>query len=147
MYALKSDECKETEAKLHQEQMESIFQRDLLQYLIQDKADVAVDHGIIWQGRLLHCMHALHSCDLLSQVCVRVCLCLCICLVTKMDEQIELLLGKWTRVDPRNHVLYGVSMPEGEGAILGGLLPARCEVWGISGMRSIFSSLFGRWQQ
>ena len=50
MYALKNDECKEMEAKLHQEQMESIFQRDMLQYLIQDKADVAVDHGIIWQG-------------------------------------------------------------------------------------------------
>jgi len=52
MYALKNDECKEMEAKLHQEQMESIFQRDMLQYLIQDKADVAVDHGVIWQGRL-----------------------------------------------------------------------------------------------
>jgi len=51
MYALKSDECKEMEAKLHQEQMESIFQRDMLQYLIHDKVDVAVDHGIIWQGR------------------------------------------------------------------------------------------------
>ena len=51
MYALKSDECKEMEAKLHQEQMESIFQRDMLQYLIQDKVDVAVDHGIIWQGQ------------------------------------------------------------------------------------------------
>jgi len=36
-----------------------------------------------------------------------------------MDEQIELLLGKWTRVDPGNYVLYGVSMPEVEGAILG----------------------------
>ena len=55
MYALKSDECKEMEAKLHQEQMESIFQRDMLQYLIHDKVDVAVDHGIIWQGwSLLH---------------------------------------------------------------------------------------------
>ena len=53
MYALKSDECKEMEAKLHQEQMESIFQRDMLQYLIQDKVDVAVDHGVIWQGQ--HC--------------------------------------------------------------------------------------------
>jgi len=52
MYALKSDECKEMEAKLHQEQMESIFQRDMLQYLIQDKVDVAVDHGVIWQGQL-----------------------------------------------------------------------------------------------
>jgi len=54
MCALKSDECKEMEAKLHQEQMESIFQRDMLQYLIQDKADVAVDHGVIWQGRCYH---------------------------------------------------------------------------------------------
>jgi len=54
MCALKSDECKEMEAKLHQEQMESIFQRDMLQYLIQDKVDVAVDHGIIWQGRFCH---------------------------------------------------------------------------------------------
>jgi len=52
MYALKTDDCKEMEAKLHQEQMESILQRDMLQYLIQDKVDVAVDHGIIWQG---HC--------------------------------------------------------------------------------------------
>jgi len=52
MHALKSDECKEMEAKLHQQQMESIFQRDMLQYLIHDKVDVAVDHGIIWQGWL-----------------------------------------------------------------------------------------------
>jgi len=51
MCALKTDECKEMEAKLHQEQMESIFQRDMLQYLIQDKVDVAVDHGVTWQGQ------------------------------------------------------------------------------------------------
>jgi len=54
MYALKTDECREMEAKLHQEQMESIFQRDMLQYLIQDKVDVAVDHGVIWQGHFTH---------------------------------------------------------------------------------------------
>jgi len=56
MYALKTDECKEMEAKLHQEQMESIFQRDMLQYLIYDKVDVAVDHGLIWQGSSSSCI-------------------------------------------------------------------------------------------
>jgi len=29
----------------------------------------------------------------------------------------------------------------------GGHVPARCKVLGISGVRSIFSTLFGRWQQ
>jgi len=48
--AQKDDECRELVAKLHQEQMESIFQRDMLQYLIQDKVDVEIDNGIIWQG-------------------------------------------------------------------------------------------------
>ena len=50
--AQKDDDCRELVAKLHQEQMESIFQRDMLQYLIQDKVDVEIDNGVIWQGDL-----------------------------------------------------------------------------------------------
>lgn len=48
--ALKSVECNEMEAKLQQEQMENVFQRDVLSYLIQDKVDVAADSGALWQG-------------------------------------------------------------------------------------------------
>jgi hypothetical protein len=51
--ALKSVECHELEAKLQQEQMENIFQRDVLSYLIQDKVDVAADNGVPWQGQLI----------------------------------------------------------------------------------------------
>jgi hypothetical protein len=51
--ALKSVDCLEFEAKLQQEQMENIFQRDVLSYLIQDKVDVAADNGVPWQGQLL----------------------------------------------------------------------------------------------
>ena len=37
--------------------------------------------------------------------------------------------------------------PPKKGAILGGYLPDQCNVYGISGERSICSTLFGRWPQ
>jgi len=37
----------------------------------------------------------------------------------KMDKQIEMLSGWVTLVGPRNHVLDGIQIPQGEGAIFG----------------------------
>lgn len=34
-------------AKLHQERMDSTFQRDMLQYLIQDKVDIEIDDSLL----------------------------------------------------------------------------------------------------
>ena len=44
--AQKDAESKELEAKLHQERMDSTFQRDMLQYLIQDQADIQIDESL-----------------------------------------------------------------------------------------------------
>ena len=45
--AQKDSENKELLAKLHQERMDSTFQRDMLQYLIQDKVDIEIDDGFM----------------------------------------------------------------------------------------------------
>jgi len=37
----------------------------------------------------------------------------------KTAEPIEMPFGLWARADPRNHELYGVMVPQWEGAILG----------------------------
>ena len=48
MFASQKDsENKELLAKLHQERMDSTFQRDMLQYLIQDKVDIEIDDSLI----------------------------------------------------------------------------------------------------
>ena len=44
--AQKDSESKELEAKLHQERMDSTFQRDMLQYLIQDQVDIQIDENL-----------------------------------------------------------------------------------------------------
>ena len=44
--AQKDAESKELEAKLHQERMDSTFQRDMLQYLIQDQVDIQIDESL-----------------------------------------------------------------------------------------------------
>ena len=45
--AQKDAESKELQAKLHQERMDSTFQRDMLQYLIQDSVDVQIDENLL----------------------------------------------------------------------------------------------------
>ncbi len=47
MAAQKESESKELEAKLHQERMDSTFQRDMLQYLIQDATGVEIDSSLL----------------------------------------------------------------------------------------------------
>ena len=47
MVAQKEAESKELLAKLHQERMDSTFQRDMLQYLIQDKVDIEIDDSLL----------------------------------------------------------------------------------------------------
>jgi len=42
----------------------------------------------------------------------------------KTAEQIEMPFGRLTRVGPRNHVLVGVPVPQGEGPILGVVRPS-----------------------
>ena len=44
--AQKDAESKELGAKLHQERMDSTFQRDMLQYLIQDQVDIQIDESL-----------------------------------------------------------------------------------------------------
>jgi len=72
-----------------------------------------------------------------------VCQCLLATTVSwaKMAEMIKILFWVQTQVGPRN---------QGEGTIFfwgGGHLLAHCKILGISGVRSTFSTLFGRWQQ
>ena len=50
MAAQKDDECRELIAKLQQLQLDNIFQRDMLQGLIQDEADVQVDNNVVMIG-------------------------------------------------------------------------------------------------
>ena len=45
--AQRETEGKELVAKLHQERMDSTFQRDMLHYLIQDKVDIDIDDSLI----------------------------------------------------------------------------------------------------
>ena len=45
--AQKESENKELLAKLHQERMDGTFQRDMLQYLIQDKVDIEIDDSLL----------------------------------------------------------------------------------------------------
>ena len=64
-------------------------------------------------------------------------LCVCVCLLVttmscaKMAEQIKMLLGLWTWVAPRNHVLgVGLDSPGGRGKF-GGHFPVHCirNIW------------------
>ena len=41
---------KELEAKLHHERMDGTFQREMLQYLIQDKVDIEIDQSLLSTG-------------------------------------------------------------------------------------------------
>ena len=45
--AQKDAENKELLAKLHQERMDTTFQRDMLQYLIADKVDIDFDEAVL----------------------------------------------------------------------------------------------------
>ena len=49
---------------------------------------------------------------------------------SKTAEPIEMLFWIKTRVGPRNHVLDGVQIPQGEGAIFGGC-PANWKHWNV----------------
>jgi len=78
----------------------------------------------------------------------------------KKDEAIEMQfwkdLGMWPGWPQgtiksglgRQFIAYWGPGPPGEGTILGvDYLPTQCEVFGRSGVRLIFSTLFGRWHQ
>ena len=65
----------------------------------------------------------------------------------KTPEPIEMPFAMWTQVSTRNRVLAWEIFPPQKGHFGGVHLPAHCKVLRIYGMRSIFSTLFGRWQQ
>jgi len=72
---------------------------------------------------------------IVTSVLWSVCVCVCLLVTTmscaKMAEQIKMLLGLWTWVAPRNHVLgVGLDSPGGRGKF-GGHFPVHCirNIW------------------
>jgi len=78
--------------------------------------------------------------------CFMVCVLVTTVSHTKVDEPTCVSFGTWTRVGPRNHVL-GVLDPHSRRDISEGHFLACCKLYGIFNMWTIFSALFGRWQQ